>query len=302
MSFFQTGVAALRAVPNWELAPLILLPIWWIGGFLLFLLLAAIRGMPRTERIARTRSRALPLVIMEYGYWQLRLPLWILRKLHFSPDLVTFLSVPLALVSAIGFGMGRFMMGGWMLAAAIACDALDGILARELGTSSDRGEFFDSIIDRYVDFIISFGLLYYYRNDPVPAALVVLGIIGSQVMGYAKAKGEACGVDPKIGWMQRHERSAYLIIATTIAPIVAAFVEPFSPHPQFHSVLVALVAIAVFSNVSAIARTGYVMKRMPRVGPFRPAAATTATHTTGGSPAATNPDEPTPLVHTERPA
>ena len=279
MSFLQTGFAALRALPTMELVPMIGFPAYWIIGILVFAIWCAIRGkVPYTERIARTRSKVMPRFIMEYGYWILSQPVWLLKKLRFTPDMVTLCSLPMAAGSGVAFASGRFSAGGWLLASAAAADAIDGVLARELGLSSDRGEFLDSVADRYADFFVTFGLLWYYRNDYVIAVIIILGIMGAQVMGYAKAKGEASGVDPKIGWMQRHERAAWLIIATCLSPIIAAFVEPFAPHPTFHLSVFVLVLIAFFTNLTAIARTVYVIRRMPRAKapatPVAPAAAT----------------------------
>src|SRR5213078_3070006 len=96
--------------------------------------------------------------------------------------------------------------------------------------------------------------LFYYRNDPWPAAIVAIGMIGSTAMGYARAKGEAVGIDPNVGVMQRHERGTWLGALTVLAPIFSAFIEPGVAHPRYYSTLFALSLIAVLTNVSAIWR------------------------------------------------
>ena len=267
-----TGLKALHAIPTIELLPLVGIPAYWLVGFVIFCGKCLVQGVPRTERILKTNSRVLPYFIQEYGYWMFGLPVRALVAMRVTPNLVTILSLIAAAASGTFFALGRFSLGGWMLAASAGCDALDGMVARATGVSSDRGEFFDSVVDRYSDFFVSLGLLFYYRNDLAPTVIIALGIIGSQVMGYAKAKGEAVGIDPKIGWMQRHERCFYLICATCLSPIVGAFIEPYAVHPMHHLALFVLATIAIFTNMTSVARAAYVMKRMDR----RPARSTPA--------------------------
>jgi hypothetical protein len=64
--------------------------------------------------------------------------------------------------------------------------------------------------------------------------------------------------------MARHERAAFMGTCTVFAPILAVFVENGATHPMYHLALFALVVVALFSNLAAIQRAAYVMKRMPR--------------------------------------
>ena len=93
--------------------------------------------------------------------------------------------------------------------------------------------------------------MWYFRDQPVPLALAVSALIGSSVMGYARAKGEAVGIDPNVGWMARHERGVVLGCATVLAPIVSPYL-----------VWVGLGSIGLFTNITAIWRAVYVMNRM----------------------------------------
>jgi len=248
-----------------DLLPLAVVNAYWFGGLAVFAVYAALRGTPRSPRLDKlSRSAVVPRFILEYGLWQLRFHVRVLRRLGFTPDLITLLSLLFAVVGAVLIASGRMGLGGWSMFLAFICDAYDGMLARELGLSSARGEFLDSVIDRYADAVIGLGFLYYYRDDPVGAAACGAYLVGSSVMGYAKAKGELNGVDPNVGIMQRHERAVYLGGSTVLAPFVAALLEPGAAHPRYHLVLVALVLVAFFTNVTAVWRTVYVMRRMPR--------------------------------------
>src|SRR5262249_27636191 len=155
-------------------------------------------------------------------------------RLGVTPNTITTLSLLFTIGAAVCFGAGRFIEGGWLLILGFICDAWDGIVARKTGTSSDAGEFFDATVDRYNDLFVFLGLMYYYRNDPLPLALATLALIGSTLTSYTRAKGEAVGIDPNVGWMQRHERGAYLGLGTAIAPIVAAFPGPGAQPPAHY--------------------------------------------------------------------
>jgi CDP-diacylglycerol--glycerol-3-phosphate 3-phosphatidyltransferase len=263
-NFFAEGFQALRELPTFELVPLIGIPFYFLVVLMgIFTVRTLIWGLPITDRI-KSGSKVMPRFCLEYGYWTIRFHVKLFLALRFSADAITLLSLAFATAGAVFLGMGRFSLGGWLMFFSFFCDAFDGIVARATGTSSNRGEYFDSFIDRYNDMVVALGYLYYYRNDPFPAALVALMMVGSSVMGYARAKGEAVGIDPNVGYMQRHERATYLGVLTSMAPILAAFVEPHSPHPTYHAALLAIGLVAVFTNITAIWRAVYVLRRMPK--------------------------------------
>jgi CDP-diacylglycerol--glycerol-3-phosphate 3-phosphatidyltransferase len=173
--------------------------------------------------------------------------------------MITTLSLVFTLAAAVLFGMGRMAEGGWALIFGFICDAWDGIVARKTNTSSMAGEFYDATVDRYNDLFAFLGLMYYYRNDPLPLSLATLAMIGSTLTSYTRAKGESVGVDPNVGWMQRHERGVYLGLATALAPVVAYFTERGSAHPHYFTVVAALALMAITANVTAIWRARFVL-------------------------------------------
>jgi phosphatidylglycerophosphate synthase len=144
---------------------------------------------------------------------------------------------------------------------------MDGMVARLAGTSSDRGEYLDAFIDRYADFFCGLGFMWLYRSDPLPLALAAAGMIGSSVMGYARAKGEAVGIDPNVGFAHRHERGVILGLTTVMSPIFDAFVEPGVAHPRHYMVIVGLAIVALLTNVTAVWRAQFVLSRMSKKAP-----------------------------------
>lgn len=255
--------AELWHLPWPDLLLILGLPAFWIVSFLIYCVRCALFGMERTPRIDRVvKTPWLPRIFMEFGYWMFRLPVRMFIALHITANMITVGSMFLTLVAAIGVGLGHFSFGGWMLLFAFTCDSWDGIVARATGTVSVGGQFFDSTIDRYNDLMTFLGFMYYYRNDRLPLALIATAMVGSTVMSYARAKGEAVGVDPNVGYMQRHERAVWLGMSTALAPILSAFIEPQAAHPIYHFPVVVLGMIAVVSNITAIWRIRFVMTRL----------------------------------------
>jgi CDP-diacylglycerol--glycerol-3-phosphate 3-phosphatidyltransferase len=256
----QTAGQILGNLPWTVKVPLFGLPIFWVACFLIYLLRCAIFGMERTDRIDKVwESPWLPRIVMEFGYWMFRIPVRICIALGITPNMITFGSMLLTIAAAVAIGLGHFALGGWTLLFAFTCDAWDGIVARATNSCSPSGEFFDSTIDRYNDLITFFGYVYYYRNDPLVLLLIALAIIGSTVVSYTRAKGDAFGINASVGYMQRHERAVWLGGGTVFAPIVAAFVEPGAAHPIYHTVVIVMALTAIMTNITALWRMSVVM-------------------------------------------
>ena len=89
---------------------------------------------------------------------------------------------------------------------------------------------------------------------------------GAVMVSYVRAKGEAMGVAARMGLMQRHERAAYLGVATVLSPLLAWWWEPFASHPRYPLVLAALALIAVLANATAIQRTAFIRSELRKRG------------------------------------
>lgn len=253
----------LLGMPMSDALALLSLPLIWVASFVFFVLRSMVVGMPQTERIGRLSiSPYLPRLVMEFGYWMFTLPIALLVRLGVSANMVTAASMLFTCGAAYCFAIGHFAIGGWTLILAFSCDAWDGIIARKTNTSSPAGEFLDSSVDRYNDLIGFFGYMYYYRDDLLPLSFAALAAIGSTVTSYARAKGESVGIDPNVGYMQRHERAVYLGGPAVLARLVASWLEPDAVHPRYHLVILSLGLLAVLTNLTAFMRIRYVFVRL----------------------------------------
>ena len=251
----------MTSLPLVDLLPILALFTYAVPAFVWFLVRSATTGMPHEPRLRSVPSSPyLPRVLMEFTYWIFNQPVAVCRFLGITPNMLTYASLAITTAASVALGAGRFALGGWVLLFGFSCDTWDGILARKLGTCSDAGEFLDATMDRYNDLVALLGLAYYYREDPLPLALVALSLIGSTMVSYTRAKGESLGVDPNLGYMQRHERAVYLGAFTILAPLVAAWLEPHAARPRFHLTIAMLAIVAVATNVTAVLRARFVLR------------------------------------------
>ena len=78
-------------------------------------------------------------------------------------------------------------------------DLFDGALAKASNTSSQRGAFFDSVIDRVTDALLFGGVAWYFASEESPhMSLLPFAVLGvSSVISYQRAKAESLGLDAK---------------------------------------------------------------------------------------------------------
>ena len=214
----------------------------------------------RTSQVndPRLQGQILPAIAFDFGHWLLGTVVPVFRYLRMTPNLLSFLSVPMSMSAAGAIATGHFALGGVLLMVAFSLDACDGALARALGIASAAGEAVDAMVDRYNDVIVMMGFLYYFRGELLPWLIGAAALIGTVAVSYIRAKGASLGVDTDLGCMQRHERAVWLTVATVVAPTLASIVEEPSSHPAHYAVIVALAAVAIGTNITAVRRAHFV--------------------------------------------
>ena len=95
----------------------------------------------------------------------------LLRKTGMSPDHLTILGIAFAVVASFAIGTGALRGGLVLVILAAVPDMLDGALAKASGTSSQRGAFFDSVVDRVTDSVLFGGVAWLQDvTDVLPGA------------------------------------------------------------------------------------------------------------------------------------
>ncbi len=103
-----------------------------------------------------------------------------------------------------------------------------GPVARRQGRVSLFGGFLDSILDRYADLILFLGLLIYYVhvNRFTYAFLAGAAAAGAVMVSYAKARAESLVPGPGVGFWERPERLALMILGALAEPHAAGTLDP----------------------------------------------------------------------------
>ncbi len=168
-----------------------------------------------------------------------------LGRLGMSPNSLTMVGYVLSLLVMYVLATGQLQLGGVLVAVAAMFDALDGAVARATGTASTFGAFFDSVIDRYSEATVLFGLLLWYlsRAAEQEVALIYVTLLGSLMVSYARARAEGLGIACKVGWLTRFERVALLSIGLIL-----------------QHVRLVLWVMAVLTNVTALQRVYHVWR------------------------------------------
>ena len=137
-----------------------------------------------------------------------------LRRTRLTPDHLTVAGLVVAAGAAVAIALGWFALGLLLVVLAALPDLLDGALAKASNSSSQRGAFFDSVIDRVTDALLFGGVAWYFASEE-SAHLTILPMavaLMSGVISYQRAKAESLGLSAKGGLMERAERIILLCL------------------------------------------------------------------------------------------
>lgn len=153
---------------------------------------------------------------LKSAYLRLISPLaeWLVRH-DVQPNTITTIGTLCSITGGIIYATGHIRTGGWFLGLTALFDVLDGMVARRTNRSSTFGAFYDSTLDRVADGFVLGGLAVFFATwhgglGPVMVAVCILGLIGTFVTSYTRARAEALGFDAKVGVLQRPERVVLL--------------------------------------------------------------------------------------------
>jgi CDP-diacylglycerol--glycerol-3-phosphate 3-phosphatidyltransferase len=159
---------------------------------------------------------------IQAGYLRIIDPLavWLVRH-KVGPNTITTVGTLTYVIGGAIYATGHIRTAGLFLGLTACFDVLDGKVARASGRTTVFGAFYDSTLDRVADGAVLGGLaIFFARNSTlhgVPTlagtpmvVITLLGIIGTFLTSYTRARAEALGLDAKVGLMQRPERVTLL--------------------------------------------------------------------------------------------
>lgn len=169
-----------------------------------------------------------------------------LLRIRLQPNHITLLGLLGSIAAGVLIAFGHLLWAGLLAAIMAPLDAVDGAMARLKGSPTKFGSFFDSVIDRYDELFLLAGLTYHFiQQANTWGVMFTFGAAaGSVLVSYTRAKAEALGLNAKVGFMTRIERSIVLIIGLLVG-------KP----------LVSVGIIAILANITAIQRIASVWQQ-----------------------------------------
>jgi CDP-diacylglycerol--glycerol-3-phosphate 3-phosphatidyltransferase len=199
-------------------------------------------------------------------------------KIGITPNFITasglffnLVACVILIYGAIKGDRGDFSYVGWaggVILFAGLFDMLDGQVARMGNMSSKYGALFDSVLDRYSELSVLFGICYYLilQGYFFSSLFGFIALIGSMMVSYVRARAEGLGIECKGGFMQRPERVVIISLGAIFCGIFYYFAGNYTVYidlfkfPVFEPILIfviPLAVVAVFSNITAIGRLNH---------------------------------------------
>jgi phosphatidylglycerophosphate synthase len=170
-----------------------------------------------------------------------------------NPNALTVMGLVVNTYAAFLFGYANsenqprmFFYAGLVIIGSGFFDLVDGRVARASNQVTRFGGFFDSIVDRYSDASLFFGLLVFFArgNRFFYVVMAALAMISAIMVSYARARAESLIGLCRVGFMERPERLVLLIIGA-----------------MFNVMAPALWVIGVLSTITVIHRIVYTWQR-----------------------------------------
>lgn len=177
----------------------------------------------------------------------------VFSKIGLSPNMWTLLSIVFALLTFYFILQGRFLIVSILFLITAFLDFVDGSVARFTKTTSNVGAYIDTVMDRYVEGIILFGLLFAGLPSVFAPAYVWIFLLffGGLMTTYVKAAGREKGVlkeELRGGLLERGERMTLLFLGFVLAIFSRVYLSYM------------VVLLAVLANLSALERIYSVLK------------------------------------------
>src|SRR5829696_7010399 len=216
-------------------------------------------------------------VKLQFGIYKILDPFVnLLIKIGFTPNTVTvigfILNIGVAVVFVVGAeksNRGDLSYVGWagaLILFAGLFDMLDGQVARVGKMSSSFGALLDSVLDRYSELFMFLGICYYLISNHyfMSSLLAFIGLIGSMMVSYTRARAEGLGIECKGGLMQRPERVILVGCSALACGIASSYIGgdyklyikgiPFHVFETMSIFTIPLAILAILTNITAYHR------------------------------------------------
>ena len=162
-----------------------------------------------------------------------------LARTPITPNVLTWLGLLLAISAAALIATEHLLIAGLVVLVAGFFDMLDGALARHTNRTTPFGAILDSTLDRLSEGVLLLGILTLYARQPSTLGILLAStaLLGSLLVSYIRAKGEALGLECQVGLFTRPER----VIVLALGLLLSYF---------SYALIIALVIMVVFSFIT----------------------------------------------------
>jgi CDP-diacylglycerol---glycerol-3-phosphate 3-phosphatidyltransferase len=139
-----------------------------------------------------------------------------------TADVLTATGLLSAVATAWMVAIGHLIIAIFLLTLTGLHDLFDGPVAKAAGTSSVRGAFFDSVVDRMSDAVLMGGVSWYlisqHRGHLVLLPLAILGV--TSLISYQRAKADALGMGGATGGLMERAERMILLGVGFLSPVM----------------------------------------------------------------------------------
>ncbi|MDR3222179.1 MAG: CDP-alcohol phosphatidyltransferase family protein [Methanobrevibacter sp.] len=144
------------------------------------------------------------------------------KKLNINPNLITLISLIIAILSAISIGTSHILLGSILILCSGFFDVLDGVVARYHNKTSKFGAILDSTMDRFSDAIIIVGFIY---GAYINWFIGILAIHSGFIVSYIRASSESKGISNSVGISNRAVRLIILMISLLVGLVNTEYIQ-----------------------------------------------------------------------------
>jgi len=176
------------------------------------------------------------------GHWLLDRVVGGLAATGIHPNALTSVGLAVNIWAGVLLAADRFLAAAVAIFLAGLVDLTDGKVARRQGRTTTFGAFYDSMIGRYSDMVLYMGLIIHFAiiGRFFYVVLTAVAMMSSFMVSYSQARAESLIPSCRVGFMERPERMALLIVGAV-----------------FHRMAPVLWVIAVFSTWTVVHRIIY---------------------------------------------
>lgn len=168
-----------------------------------------------------------------------------------SPNTFSLIGFVITIISAIIFGINTLKLdptinfsaiGSLLLLAGGFFDVIDGSVANITKTTSRKGAFIDSTLDKISETIIFLGIAIGELANPI---LCLVAVSSSLLVSYTRSRAETLGIDLSgVGFGERAERILILAVMGLL---------PFSQSLEYGVIIV--IGISIITVIQRIYKT-----------------------------------------------